>query len=63
MGKVTGAMVTVFLLGGGASGPLAALLGAYAEAAAVALMGAGLLACGSMLGRTEAAPQGMAKEA
>lgn len=63
MRKVMGAMVTVFLLGGGATGVLATMLGAYAEGAAVVLMGAGLLVCGSMIGSRDSVPQGVPEKA
>jgi hypothetical protein len=59
MVKATGAIVTVFLLGGGATGALGTVLGAYAEGASVALMGVGLLICGSMLGTRLGAPHGV----
>jgi hypothetical protein len=64
MGKVTGAMVTVFLIGGGAMGTLGVLLGPLAEAAAVGLMGTGLLLCSGLMGaRVPAAPVRVPEEA
>ncbi|HLT31316.1 MAG TPA: hypothetical protein VK013_14850 [Myxococcaceae bacterium] len=50
MGRVMAAAMSVGLLGGGAVGTLGGLLGPWAEAAAVALVGVGLWTCGSLLG-------------
>jgi hypothetical protein len=54
MRKALGAMVGIFVLGGGAMTVLAGPLGARAEAAALGLVGVGLIGTGILLGRKPA---------
>jgi len=63
MGKAAGAVVAVFMVGSGAMTLLSAVLGTYAEAAALSLVGLGLFATSSALAGKLPAPTGVAKEA
>lgn len=64
MNKAAGAVIAMFTMGAGVMTLLGSVLGAYAEAATLALMGVGLFAGSSLLGGSkETAPTGMAKEA
>lgn len=60
MGKAAGMIAVMFMVGGGAVTLLSSLLGAHAEAAALALVGAGMVATGQFMGATkkEAGAQG-----
>ena len=49
MGRVTGAVLSVLLIGGGAMGTLGGMLGTWAETTSVALMGVGLWVCSGVL--------------
>ncbi len=66
MSKAAGAVIAMFTVGAGMMTLLGSVLGIYAEAATVALVGVGLLAGGSVLGssgKLEVPQAGMAKEA
>ncbi|PTL75701.1 hypothetical protein [Vitiosangium sp. GDMCC 1.1324] len=64
MSKAAGAVIAMFSVGAGVMTLLGSVLGAYAEATTLALMGVGLFAGSSVLsGSKEATPAGMAKEA
>lgn len=60
MGKAAGVVALMFMVGGGAVTLFSNLLGAHAEAAALALVGAGMVATGQLLGsaKTVRAPGG-----
>jgi hypothetical protein len=62
MGKAAGAMIAMFTVGAGVMTVLGTVLGAYAEATTLALVGVGLVAGSSVLGK-ETAPAGVAKGA
>jgi predicted RND superfamily exporter protein len=64
MSKAAGAVIAMFTVGAGMVTLLSSVLGTYAEAATLALVGVGLLAGSSVLsGNKETAPAGVAKEA
>lgn len=64
MGKAAGAVIVAFTVGAGMMTLLGSMLGGYAEAATLALVGVGLLAGSSVLsGGRETVPTGVAKEA
>ena len=64
MSKAAGAVIAMFTVGTGMMTLLGSVLGTYAEAATLALVGVGLLAGSSVLsGSKEVAPAGVAKEA
>jgi hypothetical protein len=64
MSKAAGAVIAMFTVGAGMMTLLGSVLGTYAEAATLALVGVGLLAGSSVLSSNkEAAPAGVAKEA
>jgi hypothetical protein len=64
MSKAAGAVIAMFTVGAGMMTLLGSVLGAYTEAATLALMGVGLLAGSSVLSSSkEVAPAGVAKEA
>jgi hypothetical protein len=64
MNKAAGAVIAMFTVGAGMMTLLGSVLGTYAEAATLALVGVGLLAGSSVLSNNkEVAPAGMAKEA
>ena len=50
MGKATGVMAVVFMMGGGAMTLMGGLFGTHAEAAALAMIGVGLVGTGRFLG-------------
>ncbi len=53
MGRVTGAVLSMLLVSGGAMGTLTGVLGPWAEAASVAMLGVGLWTCGGLLAARE----------
>jgi hypothetical protein len=64
MSKVAGAMIAMFAVGAVGMTLLGSILGPYAEAATVALLGVGLFTGSSVLGSgKETSPAGVAKEA
>jgi hypothetical protein len=64
MSKVAGAVIAMFTVGAVGMTLLGSVLGPYAEAATVALVGVGLFTGSSVLGSNkETAPAGVAKEA
>jgi hypothetical protein len=64
MSKVAGAVIAMFTVGAVGMTLLGSVLGPYAEAATVALVGLGLFTGSSVLGSgKEVAPAGVAKEA
>jgi hypothetical protein len=66
MSKAAGAVIAMFTMGAGMMTLLGSVLGVYAEAATLALVGVGLLAGGSVLsggGKVAVPPAGVAKEA
>jgi hypothetical protein len=64
MNKAAGAVIAMFTVGTGMMTLLGSVLGGYAEAASLALVGAGLLAGSSVLGSgKEATPARVAKQA
>ena len=63
MGKAAGAVVVVFLLGSGAMALLGSLLGTHAEAAAVTVMGLGLVGASSALSGKVPAAASLPKQA
>jgi TPP-dependent 2-oxoacid decarboxylase len=56
MSKVVGAMVVTLITGGGAMSLLQGVLGAYAEAVSLGLMGLGLMASSQLFNRPLAQP-------
>ena len=54
MGKVAGVAAVAFLFGGGAMTVLTGALGTYAEVAALALMGAGMVGSGMLMAAPKA---------
>ena len=59
-----GAVIAMFTVGAGVMTMLGSALGAYAEPATLAMLGAGLFASSTVLGGAkETAPAGVAKEA
>jgi hypothetical protein len=64
MSKAAGAVIAMFTVGAVGMTLLGTVLGVYAEAATLALVGVGLFTSSSLLGSgKETAPAGMAKEA
>lgn len=63
MGKAAGAVVGVFMVGSGAMTLLSSFLGGAAEAAALGLMGVGLLFSSAALSGKVATTTGVAEEA
>lgn len=64
MNKAAGAVIAMFTMGAGMMTVLGTVLGGYAEAATLALVGVGLFAGSSVLsGSKETAPAGVAEEA
>jgi hypothetical protein len=64
MSKAAGAVIAMFTVGAGMMTLLGSMLGGYAEAATLALVGMGLFAGSSVLsGGKETVPAGVAKEA
>ncbi len=64
MSKVAGAVIAMFAVGAVGMTLLGSILGPYAEAATVALLGVGLFTGSSVLGSgKETTPAGVAKEA
>jgi hypothetical protein len=63
MGKAAGAVIAAFTMGGGVVALLGAVLGTYAEAVALLLVGAGLFASSSALGGKVATPTEVAEQA
>lgn len=64
MSKAAGAVIAMFTVGAVGMTLLGSVMGAYAEAATLALVGVGLFAGSSLVGSgKETAPAGIAKEA
>jgi hypothetical protein len=63
MGKAMGAMAVILMVGGGTMSLFTGLLGSHAEAAALAVMGVGLLGTGRLIGSTRGLMAAKTREA